>query len=258
MSEEQVMRAEDIHFRYGNEKVILDGVGLELYRGEILGILGPNGSGKTTFLKCLNRILEPYQGEILLDGEDVKSYSRREMALKIGLVPQSSTNEMAAPMVYDVVMMGRKPHNKWRDTKEDEEMVWRVMEELDISDLASKPFDELSSGQSQRVLIARAVAQDAEVMLLDEPTSNLDVKYQMEVMDLIRRLVNEKDVSACAIVHDLDLAMKYCDKVVLLHNGKIVSAGLPVDALTPENIMEVYGVKAYVEDIRGRPRVMMA
>lgn len=258
MPGEPIMMAEDVHFRYGDGKVILDGVGLELCHGEILGILGPNGSGKTTFLKCLNRILEPFQGEILLDGEDVRGYSRREMALKIGLVPQSSTNEMAAPMVYDVVMMGRKPHSRWKDTKEDEEVVWRVMEELDIADLASKPFDELSSGQSQRVLIARAVAQDAEVMLLDEPTSNLDVRYQMEVMDLIRRLVGEKGVGACVIVHDLDLAMKYCDKVVLLHDGRIQSAGRPLDALTPESIMEVYGVEAYVEDIRGRPRVMMA
>lgn len=255
---EEMIRAEDVHFRYGDGKVVLDGVGLELDRGEVLGILGPNGSGKTTFMKCLNRILEPFQGEILLQGRDVKSYSRREMALKVGLVPQSSTNEMAAPMVYDVVMMGRKPHTTWSTSKEDEEIVWKVMEDLDVATLASKRFDELSSGQTQRVLIARAVAQDAEVLLLDEPTSNLDVKYQMEVMGLIRRLVDEKDVSACAIIHDLDLAMKYCDKIVLLHDGVIVSSGTPIEALTPESIMQVYGAEAFVEDIHGRYRVMMA
>lgn len=257
MARESTIRANDIHFRYNDDMIILDGVGLEIGRREILGILGPNGSGKTTFLKCLNRILEPFQGEIVLHDRDVKEYSRKELALSIGLVPQSSTNEMAAPMVYDVVMMGRKPHIKWQTSKKDEDIVWNVMEELDVADLAAKPFDELSSGQTQRVLIARAIAQDAEVLLLDEPTSNLDVKYQMEVMSLIRDLVDNKGVCACAIIHDLDLAMKYCDKIVLLHDGHVVSAGTPVEALTPECIHEVYGVRAFVENIHGRFRVMM-
>lgn len=252
-----LLKASEVRFGYNDNRLILNGVGLEVDRGEILGILGPNGSGKTTFIKCLNRLLTPSQGEILLEDRPVKDYSRKEVAMKIGLVPQNTNGENSAPMVYDIVMMGRKPHMTWQFTKSDEEKVWSIMKELDIAHLASHRFNELSSGQSQRVLIARAIAQEADVFLLDEPTSNLDVKYQMEVMKLIRGIVDEKDVCACAIIHDLDLAMKYCDKVVLLHDGNIVSSGIPSEALTPKTIKQVYGVETFVENIHGRYRVMM-
>ncbi len=252
-----ILEASDVVFAYRGGDVILQNVGLVLSRGEILGILGPNGSGKTTFMKCLNRLLEPSQGSILLEGEPVSGLSRKDLAKRVGFVPQSSESELSSPMVYDVVMMGRRPHMTWQFSEGDDEVVWKIMEELDVAHLASHHFNELSSGQSQRVLIARAIAQDVDVMLLDEPTSNLDVKYQMEVMRLIRKLVDEKNVSACAIIHDLDLAMKYCDKVVLLNAGRIVSAGTPSEALTPEAIKEVYGVTAYVENVHGRNRVML-
>ncbi len=254
---DDVMKATDIVFGYNDNTVILDGVGLKIEPGEILGILGPNGSGKTTFMKCLNRLLKPSQGEVMLLGESIGSYSRKELATKVGFVPQNTESELSSPMVYDIVMMGRRPHMTWQFTAKDDEMIWQIMEELDIAHLASHHFNELSSGQAQRVLIARAIAQDVQVMLLDEPTSNLDVKYQIEVMRLIRDLVDRKNVSACAIIHDLDLAMKYCDKVVLLYNGKIVSKGTPLEALPRENIQQVYGVNAYVENIHGRYRVMM-
>lgn len=250
--------AQGVHFSYTSDSVILDGVGLELKKGEILGVLGPNGSGKTTFVKCLNRILTPQQGQIMLMGDDVVTMSRRDIAGTIGFVPQATSGEMSAPMVYDVVLMGRRPHMSWKFTENDDEIVWKVMEQLDVAHLASRHIDELSSGQLQRVLIARAIAQDAKVILLDEPTSNLDVKYQIDVMDLIRGIVEEKGVGACAIIHDLDLAMKYCDKVVLLGDGKIRSAGTPEEALTSVTIKDVYGVDAYVENIHGRNRVMMA
>ena len=237
--------------------MVLNKVGLDLQPSEILGVLGPNGSGKTTFIKCLNKILTPSQGEILLNGEDVRSMKRRDVARKIGLVPQNSESDIASPFVYDVVMMGRRPHMTWQYTDEDDKVVWEIMSEFDVAHLASRHFNELSSGQTQRVLIARAVAQDAEVLLLDEPTSNLDVKYQMEVMNIIRNIVDTKGVSACAIIHDLDLAMKYCDKVVLLNNGEVVSSGTPQEALTPETIHQVYGVNAHIENIYGRYRVMI-
>lgn len=252
-----LLRAEKIQFGYKKDKLILNGVGLEINRSEILGIMGPNGSGKTTFMKCLNRLLTPIQGEILLMGKALDDYSGKEVAKCIGFVPQSTDSGLSSPMVYDIVMMGRRPHMTWQFTQKDDEFVWDIMKELDVAHLASHHFNELSSGQSQRVLIARAIAQEADIFLLDEPTSNLDVKYQIEVMRLIRDLVDEKNVCACAIIHDLDLAMKYCDKVILLHNGDIVAAGNPVEALTPETIKEVYGVGAFVENVHGRYRVMM-
>ncbi len=254
---DEALKATDVVFGYRNEEIILKNVGLTLRKGEILGILGPNGSGKTTFMRCLNRLLTPSQGEIILDDKAISEYSRKELATRVGFVPQSSESELSSPMVYDVVMMGRRPHMTWQFSDKDDEMVWEIMKELDVAHLASHHFNELSSGQSQRVLIARAIAQDVDVLLLDEPTSNLDVKYQIEVMRLIRSLVDEKGVSACAIIHDLDLAMRYCDKVVLLHDGVIVSAGTPVEALTPDTIKQVYGVTAYVEDVHGRYRVMI-
>ena len=254
---DEALKATDVVFGYRNGEIILKNVGLTLRKGEILGILGPNGSGKTTFMRCLNRLLTPSQGEIILDDKAISEYSRKELATRVGFVPQSSESELSSPMVYDVVMMGRRPHMTWQFSDKDDEMVWEIMKELDVAHLASHHFNELSSGQSQRVLIARAIAQDVDVLLLDEPTSNLDVKYQIEVMRLIRSLVDEKGVSACAIIHDLDLAMRYCDKVVLLHDGVIVSAGTPVEALTPDTIKQVYGVTAYVEDVHGRYRVMI-
>lgn len=253
----ELLKVSKVKFGYNNDRLILNEVGLEVGRGEILGILGPNGSGKTTLIKCLNRLLIPSQGEILLEDTPVKDYSRKEVAMRMGLVPQNTNGENSAPMVYDIVMMGRKPHMTWQFTRSDEERVWSIMRELDIAHLASHHFNELSSGQSQRVLIARAIAQEADVFLLDEPTSNLDVKYQMEVMGLIRKIVDEKNVCACAIIHDLDLAMKYCDKIILLHNGNIVSSGVPSEALSPDTIRRVYGVEAFVENIHGRYRVMM-
>ena len=255
---DMMVSAEGVEFSYDRKERILKGVGLELGRGEILGILGPNGSGKTTFLKCINRILEPCQGKVLLMGDDVAGMRKRDIARKVGLVPQSSTNDTSSPMVYDVVMMGRRPHMTWQFTDEDDRIVWDIMRRLDVAHLASHHFNELSSGQSQRVLIARAIAQNAEVLLLDEPTSNLDVRYQMDVMDLIRGIVKENNVCACAIIHDLDLAMKYCDKVVLIRDGMVMSSGVVDEVMTPENIQDTYGIEVIVERIYGRNRVMVA
>ena len=257
MTSEHIIDAKGVEFAYSGDALILKDVGLELNRSEILGVLGPNGSGKTTFIKCLNKVLIPSQGEILLNGEDVREMKRRDVARKVGLVPQNSETDIASPFVYDVVMMGRKPHMTWQFTEKDEKIVWEIMTEFDVAHLASRHFNELSSGQTQRVLIARAVAQDADVLLLDEPTSNLDVKYQMDVMNIIRGIVDSKKVSACAIIHDLDLAMKYCDKIVLLNDGKVVSSGTPLEALTTSVIRDVYGVESHVEYIHGRNRVLI-
>ncbi len=254
---ESMVLAEGVQFSYNREEQILKDVGVEIRRGEVLGVLGPNGSGKTTLMKCINRILEPRQGRILLMGDEMMSMNRRDIARRVGFVPQSSGGEESSPMVYDVVMMGRRPHATWQFSENDEKIVWEIMERMDVAHLASHHFNELSSGQLQRVLIARALAQDAQILLLDEPTSNLDVKYQIDVMELISGIVSEKKMGACAIVHDLDLAMKYCNRVVLMREGSVVASGTTDEVMTSENIREVFGIDVVVEYSHGRNRVIM-
>lgn len=251
------LEAEDMWFSYEGGNEILKGVGIEIKSSTILGIIGPNGSGKTTFMKCLNRILTPDKGAIYLNGEDIKHISRKKMAQTLGYVPQCSQKDMSSPNVYTVVMMGRRPYMSWHFTEKDDEVVWEIMKNLDIAHLASHSFDDLSSGQTQRVLIARAIAQEAKIFLLDEPTSNLDIRYQMEVMNLVKDTVSKKGVSACAIIHDLDLAMRFCDHIVMMSDGHIAAAGIPREVLTPENIKAVYGVNAVIEHSYGRDRVII-
>ena len=251
------VQADGVVFAYPNRQPVLKSVGLELNGSEVLGIIGPNGSGKTTFLKCLNRILTPAQGEILLHDRDVTRMSRRDIAKTVGYVPQSSNGRFAEPTVYEVVLMGRRPHVGWRSSARDEEAAWRAIERLELSELATTPYDQLSGGEKQKVLIARALAQEARVLLLDEPTSNLDIRHQLEVMGLLRELVATRSLSVCVIVHDLDLAIKYCDKAVLMKGGEVFAAGPTTDVITEANILDVYRVRAVIDQTYGRPHVVV-
>ena len=245
-----------IAFSYDKSPILKD-ISLELKDSEILGILGPNGSGKTTLMKCMNRILTPKQGNIILNDENLLKMTRMDISKLIGYVPQNSVEELCFPTVYEVVMMGRRPYGYWRMNSDDDEIVWEAMTEMSVDNLAVHRFDELSSGQTQRVLMARAIAQRANVLLLDEPTSNLDIKYQIDVMETVKGLVGTKGVSVCAIIHDLDLAIKYCDKAVLLHDGLIYSAGKVEDVITENNIRHVYGVDIVIDRTYGRPHVVV-
>jgi iron complex transport system ATP-binding protein len=208
-------------------------------------------------LRCINGILTPKQGSIAIDGSDIEKMSRIDRSKRIGYVPQHSTGETCTPTVYEVVLMGRRPHVAWEFGDKDREMAWQAMEEMDVKHLSSQRFDRLSSGQAQRVLMARAIAQEVSMLLLDEPTSNLDVRYQIDVMRTIRDQAKIKNVGACAVVHDLDLAMRFCDKIVLLHEGKVLAAGKKEDVLTPGNIRAAYGVDSVVDNIHGRDRILI-
>ena len=251
-----ILDVNGVKFSYGKTD-ILHGVSLNLKPSEVLGILGPNGSGKTTMLRCINGILTPKQGSITLDAKEIKNLPRLEVAKSIGYVPQNSKTDICTPTVYEVVLMGRRPHVQWQFSKKDEELAWNAMEEMDVKHLATKSFDSLSSGQCQRVLMARALAQEANVLLLDEPTSNLDVRYQIEVMDTIHNIVHQKNLSACAVIHDLDLAMRFCDKVVVMNEGVIKSAGYIDEVLTPKLVKDVFGVDSVIENVYGRRRVII-
>jgi iron complex transport system ATP-binding protein len=234
---------------------ILDNVCIKLPPSRILSIIGPNGSGKSTLLKCIDKILIPLQGSVLLDRKEIMKMCRREIAKKIGYVQQSVSRGFPTT-VFDTVLMGRRPHLSWRSGEEDEERIWEVLRLLEIEDLALKYFGELSGGQQQKVLIARVLAQEAEVILLDEPTSNLDIRRQFEVMDIIRNLVKKRLVSSIIAIHDLNLASRYSDRIIMMKRGKTVSAGDPSHVLTAENIASVYGVEAVVRKQSEAPYII--
>ena len=240
-------------FSYNSHK-ILDDLSIAVEDSEILSLVGPNGSGKTTLIKCIDRILKP-RGSILLGGKEIEDMSRQEIARQIGYVPQSSSTPLATT-VFDTVLMGRRPHISWRVSDADLEKVAEVLERLHLEDLAMRDFSQLSGGQKQKVLIARALAQEPTVLLLDEPTSNLDMKHQLEVMEIIRRLVKEKNISAVMAIHDLNLASRFSDKLVMLKKGQVYAAGEPKALLNEANICKVYGIEAVVMNALGWPYIV--
>jgi iron complex transport system ATP-binding protein len=240
-------------FSYNSHK-ILDDLDVAVDGSEILSLVGPNGSGKTTLIKCIDRILKP-KGSILLDGKEVERMSRQEVARIIGYVPQSSSTPLATT-VFDTVLMGRRPHINWRVSDADLDKVADVLERLHLEELAMRDFAQLSGGQKQKVLIARALAQEPAVLLLDEPTSNLDMRHQLEVMETISSLVKEKRISAVMAIHDLNLASRFSDKLVMLKNGRVWAAGEPKALLNEANIGKVYGIEAVVMNALGRPYIV--
>lgn len=246
---------QDVTFSYRNTPT-LNNISMQLKESEVLGMIGPNGSGKTTLLKCINKILEPKQGTILLDTQEVKKMSRLEIAKHIGYVPQSSASNPNALPVLEVVLMGRRPHIAWQNSEKDIAKVWETLKLLNIEHIAMRDFYELSGGEQQRVLIARSLAQEAKVLLLDEPTSNLDIKHQLEVMNLTRKLVTSQKLTAAVAIHDLNLASRYCDKIVMLKNGQVYAAGDTFSVLSPESISTVYDVEVVINSIKNIPYIV--
>jgi iron complex transport system ATP-binding protein len=230
---------EDINFRY-KTKHILNNICLDIDFGNVVSIIGPNGCGKTTFIKCINKVLRPQSGKVLLNDEDLHLMKQKDIAKKIAYVPQM-TNEFFSGSVIDLVLMGRRPYINWKVSDEDIKMVLDILDNMDIIHLADKRYSELSGGQKQKVLIARALAQDTDIYLLDEPTSFLDIKNQIEVMKMARELANQGKI-VIIVVHDLNMAMKYSDKILLLEEGSVIASGKPNEVLTEENIKKVYDV----------------
>lgn len=243
----------NLTFSYSNHK-ILDDVNLAVEHSEILSLVGPNGSGKTTLIKCIDRILRA-EGSIFLDGRDINNMSGQEIARIIGYVPQSSSSPLSTT-VFDTVLMGRKPHISWQVADSDLEKVAEVLELLHLEDLGMRDFSQLSGGQKQKVLIARALAQEPAVLLLDEPTSNLDIKHQLEVMETVSSLIKEKKISAIMAIHDLNLAGRFSDRLAMIVKGKIYALGTPASLFSAENMAHVFGVEALVMNVSGSPHVV--
>ena len=241
------LEIQGVSFAYDSVDVLSD-ISLDVQEGQIVGVIGPNGSGKTTLLKCINRVLKPRLGTVLIEDRDLKELSRKEIALEVGVVPQNS--EIRFPFsVMDVVMMGRTPALQTfeRETREDMEIVEVAMRMTNVLKLADREIDQVSGGERQRVIIARALAQKPKVLLLDEPTLHLDVNHQLEVLDLVRDLVMDERLTVIMVSHDLDLAARYCDRLIMLSGGEIRAAGTVEKVLTPPNLDDVFRIRAYVK-----------
>lgn len=254
------LTAEKVSFSYGGRR-ILENVSFSAEQGQLCVLLGANGAGKSTMVKCINGLLKPGEGKIFWKETDVSACSLREKARIFGYVPQS-TQAGEGLTVMETVLSGRLPHmNSGRlgpagESRQDVEQAAGLLEEFGLEEFAFRPMGTLSGGEKQRVLIARAVAQEPQVLLLDEPTSSLDLRYQLELMELLKRLGGERNITVVAVIHDLNLALSYADKAVILKKGRVLSQGSPTEAVTSEVIRQAYGIKAELVTVRGQNLVL--
>jgi len=249
------LKIKDVSFSYSSVPVLHD-VSFELGGNELVSILGPNGVGKSTLIHCINKILAPTSGTVLIDGKDVSEIKLKELAKQIGYVPYSA-NDSFPLSVIDTVMIGRHPHSKWGTLDKDLDIVYDTLRMLGISHLAMRPFNELSAGQHQKVMLARGLVQEPEILLLDEPTSNLDVRHQLDVTKMLKRLSREKNILIVMISHDINIATKYSDKIILMHKGSVFDMGEPNKVITAENLRTVYGVTAEITKDDDAPHVIL-
>ena len=242
---------EDLGVSYG-DTCIWKNINLTLSEPGLVSILGPNGVGKSTLMY---KILEPTEGRVLIDGEDVEEMPFKDIAKKVAYVPQSS-GETFAMTVMDTVLMGRYPHSGYTVTKEDLEIAADCLMKVHMGDYAMSMFNELSAGQHQRVMVARGLAQEPELLMLDEPTSNLDIYHQISTMRLLRDIAHRRGIIVLVICHDLNVASRFSDRMIMFSQGRIYADGTPEQVITPETIHNVYRVNADVTTVQNRPYVI--
>jgi iron complex transport system ATP-binding protein len=248
-----MIEVRDVCFSYGRHDV-LKGVSFRAESGECVGILGNNGAGKSTLVTCMNRIRVSSSGSVLLDGKNIADMSRNELARSVAYVAQK--NEMSHSTVYDCVLLGRKPYIRWGVSTEDLQLCDQVISLLGLQEMVLRRLEELSGGELQKVMLARALVQQPKVLLLDEPTSNLDPKNQYEMLSLVQSVARERGVTVLIVIHDLNLALRYCDRFLFLKDGVTYRYG-NADIVTPGTIEEVYGVKADILSVRDRKIVVI-
>ena len=242
-----VFNLRDLHFSYTSTPVLRD-IAMAVNPGEFLAFIGPNGAGQSTLLKILGGVIRGYSGNADFQGTPLARFTPADLAKRVAFVPQET--HMVFPFtVGEIVMMGRLPHRSRAslfDTPKDKEWARRAMELTDVSPLSGRTFNELSGGERQRTVLASALAQDPEVLLLDEPTSHLDLKHQIHFYDILEKLNRERQVTIISVTHDINLAARYAQRVIALRDGTIVADGSPDGVLTPEHIYDVFEITAAV------------
>ncbi|MGW5735467.1 MULTISPECIES: ABC transporter ATP-binding protein [Streptomyces] len=252
------LSARELTLAYEDREVV-HALDLAVPDGEVTVIVGPNACGKSTTLRALGRLLKPKSGAVLLDGEALAKLPTKKIARQIGLLPQTPVAPEAIT-VADLVARGRQPHQHWWQqwSEDDERAVTEAMERTDVAALAERSVDELSGGQRQRVWIAMALAQETELLLLDEPTTYLDIAHQVEVLDLVRQLNHDRGRTVVVVLHDLNQAARYADHLVAMKSGRIVAEGPPAEVVTEDLVREVFGLDCVVvsDPVTGSPLVV--
>jgi iron complex transport system ATP-binding protein len=258
MTHENRLVADGVTLGYGNH-IVVDKLDLALDTGVVTTVIGPNGCGKSTLLRALGRLLAPKQGQVLLDGKAIGSMKTRDVARVLGVLPQAPIAPEGLT-VADLVARGRHPHQSWirQWSADDAAEVAEALELTGISDLADRPLDELSGGQRQRAWISMALAQGTDVLLLDEPTTYLDLAHAVDVLDLVDKLHSELGRTVVMVLHDLNLAVRYSDRLIVMSAGKIVASGAPKDVISSELLREVFNLEAMVIDdpVSDRPLIV--
>ncbi|SFU66810.1 iron complex transport system ATP-binding protein [Polaromonas sp. YR568] len=252
-----LIEAGGLRSRYGGRASpeVLRGIDLALKPGEVLGLVGPNGSGKSSLLKCVAGLRPLSGGSLLLDGRALAGYARQELARTIAYVPQHTGPSMSL-RVLDMVLLGRLPHRGRSSPQQDEAIALAAIERLALEPLALRHFSDLSGGERQRVLLARALAQQGRLLLLDEPTSDLDLRHQLATLQTVRDLSRQRGAGAVIAIHDLALAARFCDRLLMLQAGRLLDAGTPNEVLTPANVQALFGVGARIGSDGGLPYVI--
>lgn len=249
-----MIEAKGICFHYKNCPVVLQNVDFQAEDGYFLAILGNNGAGKSTLLKCMNGILKPDSGSLLLDGEDLLTMPHRQVAQRVAFVAQTVASTQMT--VHDMVMLGRRPYMGWSFSREDHDIVHAAMARLGLMDMRGRFLNQLSGGERQKVMLARALAQQPRLLLLDEPTSALDIRNQYQVLKIVGELCRTEGLTAVVVIHDLTLALRFCDRFLLMRDGQVYRCG-GLEVLDKTALREVYGVDAEPVVVNGRHIVLV-
>lgn len=251
------IKMENVEFGYENGPRVLNDVNLDLEGAGLYCIIGPNGVGKSTLVKCINGLLRPTSGKVYLDNRDLSEYTSKEIAERIGYVPVH-TDDMFSMTVFETVMIGRGNRRSWRTSTDDILKVHRVLDVFGMEGFAGRKFNELSAGQHQKVALARGLVQETDILLLDEPTSNLDIRHQIFVAELLREIAARKNIMVIMISHNLDITAKYADKVIMMStDGSIKTVGTANEVITSENLRDVYDVETEIIIHEGRPAILI-